>query len=196
MNRKQGETLAEYVKRVREAKGFSLSAVEQKSARYGEKIAGSYVSRIENNLAEAEGVTPKKLLALARGLEVPFFMILAVAIGEPLDSHDEFNPEKESLWEMYSDVPTQCQKDVRDLLAVLQKNHSLRGRRSRIVDHREDVRKRRDVAASSVTTEGETSTRSPQTTAPLVKGTSVIRPKASKEPDRVEGKERKVGNGK
>jgi transcriptional regulator with XRE-family HTH domain len=73
------ETLAEYVRRVRNAKNLSLSDVERGSSRHGGKIAGSYVSRIENGHNNSPG--PEKIKALARGLGVPEEELAAVAMG-------------------------------------------------------------------------------------------------------------------
>jgi transcriptional regulator with XRE-family HTH domain len=63
---------------VRNEKGFSLLDVQRHSRN---QIAGSYVSRIENGIADPEGVTPKKLQALAKGLQVSEDEIFAVARG-------------------------------------------------------------------------------------------------------------------
>jgi transcriptional regulator with XRE-family HTH domain len=97
------ERLADYVRRVRSAKGLSLSKVEKNSQ--GE-IDGSYVNRIENDLVR--NVTPEKLRALAKGLGVPEDEIFDVARGkapEPMTLQrfvdelqalgvEDFNPAK------------------------------------------------------------------------------------------------------
>lgn len=82
VNKERTETLGEYVKRVRAEKGLSLTDVQKRS---GNQIANSYVSRIENGIADAHGVTPKKLQALAKGLGVSEDEIFAVARGKSLD---------------------------------------------------------------------------------------------------------------
>ncbi|MET0646406.1 MAG: helix-turn-helix domain-containing protein [Pyrinomonadaceae bacterium] len=86
----RSENLAEYVRRVRvQVRDFSLSEVERNS---GGGIDGSYVSRIENGLVK--NVTPEKLKALAKGLEVSEEEIFAVARGKPLDYEDPLDELK------------------------------------------------------------------------------------------------------
>lgn len=76
----RGETLADYVSRVRvQEKHLSLTAVGRNS---GGQIDGSYVSRIENGIVT--NVSPEKLSALAKGLDVPEDEIFAVARGQSM----------------------------------------------------------------------------------------------------------------
>jgi transcriptional regulator with XRE-family HTH domain len=65
VDKQQHESLADFVSRVRNEKGFSLSKVEANAA--GE-IDSSYISRVENG--HIKNVSPEKLKALARGLQV------------------------------------------------------------------------------------------------------------------------------
>lgn len=90
VNKEKRETLAEFVKRVRLEKGLSLTDVQNQS---GGRIANSYVSRIENGVADSDGVTPKKLQALAKGLGVSEDEIFAVARGRPLDDTEIVDAE-------------------------------------------------------------------------------------------------------
>ncbi len=92
----QRPDLANYVKRVRTEKRLSLKAVERQSGRRGNQIASSYVSRIENGVADPTGITPKKLSALALGLGVPEEEIFAIARGltPPID---ENSPEEKAV---------------------------------------------------------------------------------------------------
>jgi transcriptional regulator with XRE-family HTH domain len=76
---KASETLAAFVRRIRSEKNLSLTDVERQSGRHGPKIAGSYVSKIENG--DNRNPSPEKLKALARGLDVPEEEITAVAFG-------------------------------------------------------------------------------------------------------------------
>ena len=71
------ETLADYVRRIRNEKNLSLRDV---SLRSGGQIANSHISRIENG--EAAGVSVEKLRALAKGLGVLEEEIFAVARGK------------------------------------------------------------------------------------------------------------------
>src|ERR1044071_1375520 len=76
------ESLAEFVRRVRNEKRLSLNDVQRQS---GNKIANSYVSRIENGIVT--NVTPEKLKALAKGLQVSEEEIFAVVRGKsPADN--------------------------------------------------------------------------------------------------------------
>lgn len=70
------ESLSDYVRRVRNAKGLSTTDV-QKQSRGG--ISDAYVSRIENG--EVKNVSPEKLTALAKGLDVQQEEIFRVARG-------------------------------------------------------------------------------------------------------------------
>lgn len=71
------ETLAEYVRRVRTEKDYSLSRVERNS---NGAIDGSYVNRVENGLIK--NVSPEKLKALAKGLNVSEEEITSIAFGK------------------------------------------------------------------------------------------------------------------
>jgi transcriptional regulator with XRE-family HTH domain len=82
------ESLADFVRRVRSEKGFSLSDVRRNS---GLQIANSYVSRIENG--EVTNVTPEKLKALAKGLKVSEDEIFAIARGKPLNGAEAVDAE-------------------------------------------------------------------------------------------------------
>src|SRR5688572_30048996 len=109
------ETLAEFVSRVRNAKGLSLKAVEQQSARRGHKIAASYVFRIENALSR----NPSKdlLIALARGLEEPEEVVFAIARGR-------MPPNKEDSRELqllanFRELPDSYKDDVLKITRIL-----------------------------------------------------------------------------
>jgi transcriptional regulator with XRE-family HTH domain len=74
------ESLADYVRRIRNDKNLSLADV---SRRAGFEIKRSHISRIENG--EVKNVGVEKLKALARGLEVHFSEVLGVASGSPIE---------------------------------------------------------------------------------------------------------------
>jgi transcriptional regulator with XRE-family HTH domain len=80
------ETLAEFVSRVRNAKGLSLLDVQRQSGRRGARIAGSYVSRIENG--HNKNLTQKTVAALARGLDEPEELVMAVWMGRTPNKAD------------------------------------------------------------------------------------------------------------
>lgn len=88
VNREQ-ETLADYVRRIRNEKRLSLRDVSIRSA--GE-IANSHISRIENG--EARNPTSETLRALAKGLEVSEDEIFAVARGKAPRTEEELRQWK------------------------------------------------------------------------------------------------------
>lgn len=65
VNMERKETLGEYVKQVWAEKGRSLTDVRKRS---GNRIANSYVSRIENGIVDAHGATPKKITGISEGI--------------------------------------------------------------------------------------------------------------------------------
>jgi len=85
------ETLGDFVRRVRCEKNLSLESVSQRSARFGPRIAGSYINRIENDPTRRP--TVDRLKALAHGLDIPVEELLARAAGiipSDSDSNDAF----------------------------------------------------------------------------------------------------------
>jgi transcriptional regulator with XRE-family HTH domain len=89
--RRENEDLADYVQRVRREKGLSQRDVEAKS---GGGISKGYIGQIENRDVLGQSVTPKKLQALARGLEEPEENVFAYARGlaqngEPKEFEEE-----------------------------------------------------------------------------------------------------------
>ena len=87
------KTLAEYVKRIRSEKNFSLTDVERNSD--GE-ISSSYISHIETG--RVANVSPDKLDALAKGLKIAADEIYRVARGlSPEKPHDRLEILAESF---------------------------------------------------------------------------------------------------
>lgn len=85
---RERESLADYIRRVRQEKGLSLNQVRVHS---GYKIANSYISRIENG--EVTNVGLEKLRLLAKGLGVVEDEIFAVARGISLSTREVFDSE-------------------------------------------------------------------------------------------------------
>jgi transcriptional regulator with XRE-family HTH domain len=75
---RSGETLAEYVQRVRREKRLSLNEVV---ARSDNQVSNAYVSKVENGLILK--VSVPKLKGLAKGLGITEEEILSVAQGHP-----------------------------------------------------------------------------------------------------------------
>jgi transcriptional regulator with XRE-family HTH domain len=106
MANRSPEPLGDFVRRIRNKKGFSLTDVAKQSGRFGPSIAASYVSRIENDPTRKP--TAVALKALAYGLGVPPEELLARAVGlfEPggkseelqlLSRFKELSPEKRDI---------------------------------------------------------------------------------------------------
>lgn len=121
MNRQRRESLADYVKRIRNSARLSLSAVERQSARGGHKIAGSYVSRIENGLAR--NPSKDKLVSLAKGLGVPEEEVFAVARGKSLD---EPSAREQKLLNYFRELPRERQEDCLRIVQTLHRQYSIR----------------------------------------------------------------------
>jgi len=73
------ENFGDFIRRVRTEKNLSCADVSSKSARFGKRIAGSYVNRIENDPHLRPSLD--RLRALAYGLGVPVEELLARAAG-------------------------------------------------------------------------------------------------------------------
>src|ERR1700759_763926 len=86
---KKKESLADYVRRIRNEKGLSLKGVEKAS---GGRISSGYIWQIENG--ETTNPTTDKLQALSRGLSIPQDEIFAIARGQSPLTEDEFLESK------------------------------------------------------------------------------------------------------
>jgi transcriptional regulator with XRE-family HTH domain len=127
------ETLAEFVSRVRKEKGFSLLDVERNSQKRGKKIAGSYVSRIENG--HNKNLTKATVSNLARGLDEPEELLLAVWAGRP--------PNKESargqqLLAHFYELPENYQADLLKIARMLNAEHGAKTEEIKIVKKKSD----------------------------------------------------------
>lgn len=78
------ESLADYVRRIRNEKGLSLVDV---SARSGGAVGRTHINRIENGFTT--NPSPRKLRALAVGLGVPEEELFAVARGRMPANKDD-----------------------------------------------------------------------------------------------------------
>jgi transcriptional regulator with XRE-family HTH domain len=128
--RKMGiETLAEFVSRVRNAKGLSLKDVERQSARRGPKIASSYVFRIENGLS----LNPSKnrLISLARGLDEPEDLVFAAARGRtPANKDDGLELQ---LLAHFRELPDDYKEDLMKIARMLNAEHGAKAEEIKIV---------------------------------------------------------------
>lgn len=69
MKTRPSESLGEFILRIRTEKNLSLMDVSKRSGRGRDKIAASYINRLE--VIPTRKPTANKLRALARGLDVP-----------------------------------------------------------------------------------------------------------------------------
>jgi transcriptional regulator with XRE-family HTH domain len=119
VNRQRRESLADYVKRTRTGARLSLSDVERQSSRSGHKIAGSYVSRIENGVAR--NPSKDKLVSLAKGLGVSEEEVFAVARGKSLE---EPSAREQKLLAYFRELPRERQEDFMRIIQTLHREHS------------------------------------------------------------------------
>ncbi|HEY4422690.1 MAG TPA: helix-turn-helix transcriptional regulator [Pyrinomonadaceae bacterium] len=74
------ERLGDFIRRIRTEKNLSCADVSKRSARKGQqRIAGSYINRIENDRKLRPSAD--KLKALADGLDIPADELLARSVG-------------------------------------------------------------------------------------------------------------------
>jgi len=109
------ETLSDYVRRIRIEKRLSCKDIEKQSARFGKRIAGSYVNRIENN--PKLNPTAVALKALANGLGVPVPELMARAFG--LASFGGYSSEEFSLLTRFRELSPERQHDVLNIVDTL-----------------------------------------------------------------------------
>lgn len=127
-----------------------------------QKLAGVISRRMgdlnPNDVARKShaGITAPGLRKILKGesdLKVETLVVIAKALGatapellvealkeNPADVGDaKSTVEHARLIEMYSDIPRQCQKDVMDLLVVLQRNHSISAHHGRHDERRDEA---------------------------------------------------------
>jgi len=112
------ETLSDYVRRIRIEKRLSCKDIEKQSARFGKRIAGSYVNRIENN--PKLNPTAVALKALANGLGVPVPELMARAFG--LASFGGYSSEEFSLLTRFRELSPERQHDVLNIVDTFHSN--------------------------------------------------------------------------
>jgi transcriptional regulator with XRE-family HTH domain len=119
---RERETLADYVRRVRQEKGLSLNQVRVHS---GYKIANSYISRIENG--EVTNVGLEKLSLLAKGLGVVEDEIFAVARGKSVSGDPQLSESK--LLEYFRTLSPESQDVLMAYAEMMSVRDSGKGRR-------------------------------------------------------------------
>ncbi len=105
------------------------------AARSGGLVAVSTLHAVMHG--NSKDLTPDTVTGLSRILGISEGRVLALLRSAKQPTEEQASEEKERIWGMYSDIPRQCQKDVIDLLTVLQRNHSVSARRQRHQERRE-----------------------------------------------------------
>lgn len=126
MDSSNQESLADYVRRVRNEKDLSTPDIERQS---GGRITDAYVSRIENGYVK--NVSPEKLQALAKGLGVPEDEIFAVARGKSVSG--DLQLDELRLVEYYRTLPPESQEVLLDYAEMMSARTSAKGRRVPVV---------------------------------------------------------------
>jgi len=108
MNR---ESLGDFVRRIRTEKNLSCRDVSNQSARFGKRISGSYINRIENEPKLRP--TADRLRALAHGLSVPAEELFALAIGYAPEGE---TPEEIELITRFRELSPQRRDDLLSLV--------------------------------------------------------------------------------
>jgi len=116
------ESLAKFVRRVRTEKKLSLAEVERQSGRFGERIAASYVNRIENEIKTR--LSADRLTALAHGLGVPEDELFAVARGRMPANKEDANELK--LMIKFRELPPERQEDILRIVDSLHREHAVK----------------------------------------------------------------------
>ena len=79
MANRSPKPLGDFVRRIRNEKDLSCNDVSKQSVGFGKRISAGYVNRIENN--RIKNPSADRLMALARGLDVPAEELFARAFG-------------------------------------------------------------------------------------------------------------------
>ena len=129
MRRLGGEKLADYVGRVVRQKQLILKEIESRS---GNQITSGYLSGIINN--KIRNVSLPKLKALAKGLGVDVYELIAAAMDEPRQPDDEVSfyaqPDVSWLLGIMQEIATtpELLKILHGLVQLLPKDREIIGR--------------------------------------------------------------------
>jgi len=111
----ESESLADFVRRVRQERGWSLEEVQRRS---GNRIGRTYINRIE--IGESTNPSPRKLQALARGLDVLEEELFARVRGVVRSEADGL---EEKLLLKFRQLPPEWRKDLIGILDLLHREH-------------------------------------------------------------------------
>ncbi len=114
------EDLADFVRRVRKSAGLSTREVANRS---GGLISHGYVSQIENRIGVSDGISPRRLLGLARGLGISIEEVVAVALGFPLS---ELAAQQTRLIGFFNTLPEDKQSEALDFMKMFSRRYGLK----------------------------------------------------------------------
>jgi|ERR1041385_2102595 transcriptional regulator with XRE-family HTH domain len=109
-----------FVKRVREAAGLSTREVANRSTGL---ISHGYVSQIENGQVASDGISPRRLLGLARGLGIPIDEVVAAALGL---ARTELAANQARLMGFFDTLPEEKQTEAIGLLKALSEMYGMK----------------------------------------------------------------------
>lgn len=117
----QVETLADYVRRVRNEKRLSLADVHVQAKRAGLAIGKTHINRIENGFIEPSSVTPGKLRALAAGLGIPEDEIFDVARGKLKVTEADLADDEQiaALFYEYKELTEEDKQELRTTMEIV-----------------------------------------------------------------------------
>jgi transcriptional regulator with XRE-family HTH domain len=115
------EDLADFVRRTREAANLSTRDVAKRS---GNLISHGYVSQIENRTGLGSGVSPGRLLGLARGLGVPIEEVMAAAVGS---QSTVLAAQHIRLLGFFNSLPEDKQHEALDFLEMFSRRYGMNG---------------------------------------------------------------------
>lgn len=124
-NKRDKESLSDYVRRVRRAKGLTLRAISERAKRGGFKISHSTVSEVINEPGTSFGT--ETLKALAYGLGVPQEEVVNRAMGTVEENPSEYRRQLvEKLYDkMETDPPDKAKYTEALIIAVLGETENL-----------------------------------------------------------------------
>lgn len=123
---RQPEKLPDFIRRIRAEKGLSTADVEKKS---GFTVTDGYVSHIENG--RVRNVSPEKLRALSKGLDISEDEIFAVARGAK--TVGDMPLDEVRMLQLYRELPPERKEDVLAHLELACKRHAGGGQSNSLI---------------------------------------------------------------
>lgn len=117
---KPKEDFADFIRRVREAADLSTRDVAERS---GGLISHGYVSQIENRQVASDGIGPRRLLGLARGLGLSVDDMVAAALDLP---RGELTTDQARLIGFFNSLPDEKRIEALDWMLMLSKRYGMK----------------------------------------------------------------------